>query len=161
MSDSNRKITALYCRLSQEDMRDGESVSIENQKLILQKYANDHGFLNCKFYVDDGYSGASFNRPAFKEMMIEVESGNVSAVIVKDQSRLGREYLQTGMLMEVTFPQYDVRFIAVNDGVDSADGTNDYAGIRNYSTIFLQGIQVKRSERFSVQRASAVSVLDR
>ena len=132
MSDSNRKITALYCRLSQEDMRDGESVSIENQKLILQKYANDHGFLNCKFYVDDGYSGANFNRPAFKEMMIEVESGNVSAVIVKDQSRLGREYLQTGMLMEVTFPQYDVRFIAVNDGVDSADGTNDYAGIRNY-----------------------------
>ena len=125
MSDSNRKITALYCRLSQEDMRDGESVSIENQKLILQKYANDHGFLNCKFYVDDGYSGANFNRPAFKEMMIEVESGNVSAVIVKDQSRLGREYLQTGMLMEVTFPQYDVRFIAVNDGVDSADGTND------------------------------------
>ena len=102
MSDSNRKITALYCRLSQEDMRDGESVSIENQKLILQKYANDHGFLNCKFYVDDGYSGANFNRPAFKEMMIEVESGNVSAVIVKDQSRLGREYLQTGMLMEVT-----------------------------------------------------------
>ena len=97
MSDSNRKITALYCRLSQEDMRDGESVSIENQKLILQKYANDHGFLNCKFYVDDGYSGANFNRPAFKEMMIEVESGNVSAVIVKDQSRLGREYLQTGM----------------------------------------------------------------
>ena len=124
MSDSNRKITALYCRLSQEDMRDGESVSIENQKLILQKYANDHGFLNCKFYVDDGYSGANFNRPAFKEMMIEVESGNVSAVIVKDQSRLGREYLQTGMLMEVTFPQYDVRFIAVNDGVDSADGTH-------------------------------------
>ena len=132
MSDSKRKITALYCRLSQEDMRDGESVSIENQKLILQKYADDHGLLNCKFYVDDGYSGANFNRPAFKEMMIEVESGNVSAVIVKDQSRLGREYLQTGMLMEVTFPQYDVRFIAVNDGVDSTDGTNDYAGIRNY-----------------------------
>ena len=139
MSDSNRKITALYCRLSQEDMRDGESVSIENQKLILQKYANAHGILNCKFYDDDGYSGASFNRPAFKEMMIEVESGNVSAVIVKDQSRLGREYLQTGMLMEVTFPQYDAII----------------------STIFLQGIQVKRSERFSVQRASAVSVLDR
>lgn len=132
MSNSNQKITALYCRLSQEDMRDGESVSIENQRLILQKYADDHGFLNCKFYVDDGYSGANFNRPAFKEMMIEVESGNVSAVIVKDQSRLGREYLQTGMLMEVTFPQYDVRFIAINDGVDSANGTNDYAGIRNY-----------------------------
>ena len=159
MSDSNRKITALYCRLSQEDMRDGESVSIENQKLILQKYANDHGFLNCKFYVDDGYSGANFNRPAFKEMMIEVESGNVSAVIVKDQSRLGREYLQTGMLMEVTFPQYDVRFIAVNETAPTVQTImREYAII---STIFLQGIQVKRSERFSVQRASAVSVLDR
>lgn len=132
MSNSNRKITALYCRLSQEDMRDGESLSIENQKIILQKYADDHGFLNCKFYVDDGYSGANFNRPAFKEMMAEVENNNVSAVIVKDQSRLGRDYLQTGMLMEVTFPQYDVRFIAVNDGVDSANGTSDYAGIRNY-----------------------------
>lgn len=132
MSNSNRKITALYCRLSQEDMRDGESLSIENQKIILQKYADDHGFLNCKFYVDDGYSGANFNRPAFKEMMTEVENNNVSAVIVKDQSRLGRDYLQTGMLMEVTFPQYDVRFIAVNDGVDSANGTSDYAGIRNY-----------------------------
>lgn len=108
-SNSNRKITALYCRLSQEDMRDGESPSIENQRIILQKYADDHGFLNCKLYVDDGYSGANFNRPAYQEMMAEVESGNVSAVIVKDQSRLGRDYLQTGMLMEVTFPQYDVQ----------------------------------------------------
>lgn len=132
MSDSNRKITALYCRLSQEDMREGESLSIENQRFILQKYADDHGFLNCKFYVDDGYSGANFNRPSYKEMMSEVERGNISAVIVKDQSRLGRDYLQTGMLMEVTFPQYDVRFIAINDGVDSANGTSDYAGIRNY-----------------------------
>lgn len=88
MSNSNRKITALYCRLSQEDMRDGESLSIENQRLMLQKYADDHGFLNCKFYVDDGYSGADFNRPAYKEMMNEVESGNVSAVIVKDRQCL-------------------------------------------------------------------------
>lgn len=113
-------------------MREGESLSIENQRFILQKYADDYGFLNCKFYVDDGYSGANFNRPSYKEMMSEVERGNISAVIVKDQSRLGRDYLQTGMLMEVTFPQYDVRFIAINDGVDSANGTSDYAGIRNY-----------------------------
>lgn len=113
-------------------MREGESLSIENQRFILQKYADDYGFLNCKFYVDDGYSGSNFNRPSYKEMMSEVERGNVSAVIVKDQSRLGRDYLQTGMLMEVTFPQYDVRFIAINDGVDSANDTSDYAGIRNY-----------------------------
>lgn len=131
-SNSNRKITALYCRLSQEDMREGDSVSIENQKNILQKYAVDNGFHNCKVYVDDGYSGANFNRPAYKEMMYEVECGNVSTVIVKDQSRLGRDYLQTGMLMEVIFPQYDVRFIAINDGVDSDKGINDFSGIKNY-----------------------------
>lgn len=131
-SNSNRKITALYCRLSQEDMREGNSVSIENQKNILQKYASDNGFHNCKVYVDDGYSGANFNRPAYKEMMYEVECGNVSTVIVKDQSRLGRDYLQTGMLMEVIFPQYDVRFIAINDGVDSDKGINDFSGIKNY-----------------------------
>ncbi len=132
MSTTNPKITALYCRLSQEDMREGESLSIENQKLILQKYADEHGFFNCKFYVDDGYSGASTDRPAYKEMMNDVENERVSTVIVKDQSRLGRDYLQTGLLMEITFPQYDVRFIAVNDGVDSINGVNDFAGIKNY-----------------------------
>lgn len=132
MSTTNQKITALYCRLSQEDMREGESLSIENQKLILRKYADEHGFLNCKFYVDDGYSGASTERPAYKEMMNDVENERVSTVIVKDQSRLGRDYLQTGLLMEITFPQYDVRFIAVNDGVDSINGVNDFAGIKNY-----------------------------
>ncbi len=113
-------------------MREGESLSIENQKLILQKYADEHGFFNCKFYVDDGYSGASTERPAYKEMMSDVENERISTVIVKDQSRLGRDYLQTGLLMEITFPQYDVRFIAVNDGVDSINGVNDFAGIKNY-----------------------------
>ncbi len=132
MSTTNQKITALYCRLSQEDMREGESLSIENQKLILWKYAEEHGFFNCKFYVDDGYSGASTERPAYKEMMNDVENERISTVIVKDQSRLGRDYLQTGLLMEITFPQYDVRFIAVNDGVDSINGVNDFAGIKNY-----------------------------
>ena len=84
MSTTNQKITALYCRLSQEDMREGESLSIENQKLILRKYAEEHGFFNCKFYVDDGYSGASTERPAYKEMMNDVENERVSTVIVKD-----------------------------------------------------------------------------
>ena len=125
-------ITALYCRLSQEDMLQGESNSIKNQKLILQKYADDHGFRNCKFYIDDGYSGANFDRPAFKEMMADIESGKIGVLIVKDQSRLGRDYLQAGMLMEIKFPEYDVRFIAINDGVDSANGINDFSGIKNY-----------------------------
>ncbi|MGN0179010.1 MAG: recombinase family protein [Monoglobaceae bacterium] len=134
--NTNLLITALYCRLSQEDMLQGESNSITNQRLMLQTYADDHGFRNCQFYVDDGYSGANFNRPAYKQMMQDIECGKVGTVIVKDQSRLGRDYLQTGMLMEIIFPQYDVRFIAVNDGVDSENGIGDFSGIKNYFNDF-------------------------
>ena len=148
-------ITALYCRLSQEDERLGESLSIENQRLMLQRYAEEHRFPNIQFYVDDGFSGADFNRPAFKRMMYEVECGRVGIVIVKDQSRLGRDYLQTGMLMEITFPQYDVRFIAVNDGVDSANGVSDFSGIKNYFNDFyakdtsrkIRAVQRAKGER--------------
>ena len=125
-------ITALYARFAQEDALDGESNSIANQRLMLQRYAEEHRFPNIQFYVDDGFSGANFNRPSFKRMMNDVECGKVGIVIVKDQSRLGRDYLQTGMLMEITFPQYDVRFIAINDGVDSANGVRDFSGIKNY-----------------------------
>lgn len=134
--NTNNLITALYCRLSQEDELQGESNSITNQKLILQKYAEEHRFPNIQFYVDDGYSGANFNRPGFKRMMADVECGKVGIVIVKDQSRLGRDYLQTGMLMEITFPQFDVRFIAINDGVDSENGVSDFSGIKNYFNDF-------------------------
>lgn len=134
--NTNNLITALYCRLSQEDELQGESNSITNQKLILQKYAEEHRFPNIQFYVDDGYSGANLNRPDFKRMMADVECGKVGIVIVKDQSRLGRDYLQTGMLMEITFPQFDVRFIAINDGVDSENGVSDFSGIKNYFNDF-------------------------
>lgn len=148
-------ITALYCRLSQEDERLGESLSIENQRMMLQRYAEEHRFPNIQFYVDDGYSGADFNRPDFKRMMSDVECGKVGIVIVKDQSRLGRDYLQTGMLMEITFPQYDVRFIAVNDGVDSANGVSDFSGIKNYFNDFyardtsrkIRAVQRAKGER--------------
>ncbi len=148
-------ITALYCRLSQEDERIGESLSIENQKLILQRYSEEHHFPNIRFYIDDGYSGASFDRPSFKRMMADVESGKVGIVIVKDQSRLGRDYLQTGMLMEITFPQYDVRFIAINDGVDSINGVSDFSGIKNYFNDFyardtsrkIRAVQRDKGER--------------
>ncbi len=154
-TESKNLITALYCRLSQEDDLQGESNSIKNQKLILQQYAQQHRFPNIQFYVDDGYSGASFNRPDFKRMMQDVESGKVGIVIVKDQSRLGRDYLQTGMLMEITFPQYDVRFIAVNDGVDSANGVSDFSGIKNYFNDFyakdtsrkIRAVQKAKGER--------------
>lgn len=148
-------ITALYCRLSQEDERLGESLSIENQRLMLQKYAEEHCFPNIQFYVDDGFSGADFNRPDFKRMMNDVECGKVGIVIVKDQSRLGRDYLQTGMLKEITFPQYDVRFIAINDGVDSANGVSDFSGIKNYFNDFyardtsrkIRAVQRAKGER--------------
>lgn len=148
-------ITALYCRLSQEDEQQGESNSITNQKLILQKYAEEHRFPNIRFYIDDGYSGANFNRPDFKRMMSDVENGKVGIVIVKDQSRLGRDYLQTGMLMEITFHQYDVRFIAVNDGVDSINGGSDFSGIKKYFNDFyardtsrkIRAVQKAKGER--------------
>lgn len=145
--NTNNLITALYCRLSQEDELQGESNSITNQKLILQKYAEEHRFPNIQFYVDDGYSGANFNRPDFKRMMADVECGKVGIVIVKDQSRLGRDYLQTGMLMEITFPQFDVRFIAINDGVDSENGVSDFSGIKNYFNVFMPEIPVVKSAR--------------
>lgn len=135
-TNSSQLITALYCRLSQEDEREGESNSIHNQKIITKKFADDHNLYNCQFYVDDGYSGANFNRPGYKQMMDDVYAGKVGTVIVKDQSRLGREYLQTGMLMEIIFPQYDVRFIAINDGFDSLQGESDFSGIKNYFNDF-------------------------
>ncbi len=154
-TENKNLITALYCRLSQEDERLGESLSIENQRLMLQKYAEEHRFPNIQFYVDDGFSGANFNRPSFKRMMNDVECGKVGIVIVKDQSRLGRDYLQTGMLMEITFPQYDVRFIAINDGVDSENGVSDFSGIKNYFNDFyardtsrkIRAVQRAKGER--------------
>ncbi len=128
---TNNLITALYCRLSQEDMRAGESLSIENQRKMLQEYADRNGFRNCRFYVDDGFSGTDNTRPAYVEMLEDVKNGLVGTVIVKDQSRLGRDHLETDRLMELIFPAYDVRFIAITDGVDSANGFNEMLGIRN------------------------------
>ena len=131
MNQQPEKITALYCRLSQDDALDGESNSITNQKALLSKYAADHGFRNTRFFVDDGFSGTSFQRPGFQEMMRYVEDYSVSAVIVKDLSRLGREYSYMGRLQDFIFPAYDVRFIAINDDVDSAKGENDFAVFKN------------------------------
>ena len=126
------KITALYCRLSQEDMQAGESESIQNQKLILQKYADDHHFFNTRFFVDDGFSGVSFEREGLQSMLREVEAGNVATVITKDLSRLGRNYLKTGELIEIVFPEYEVRYIAINDGVDTARDDNEFTPLRNW-----------------------------
>ena len=125
------KITALYCRLSQDDMLDGESNSITNQKAILKKYAEDNGFPNPTFYVDDGVSGTTWERDGFKAMLADIESGKVGTVITKDLSRLGRDYLKTGELIEMVFPDYDVRYIAMNDNVDTAKSENELMAFKN------------------------------
>lgn len=124
-------ITALYPRLSRDDELQGESNSISNQKRILSAYAKENGYSNTKFYSDDGWSGTNFQRPGFQEMLADIEAGKVGTVIVKDLSRLGRNYLQVGMYTEMLFPQKGVRFIAINDGVDSANGENDFTALRN------------------------------
>ena len=133
MSQSNQgKITALYCRLSQDDGLDGESNSIQNQKRILEQYAIDHRFPNIQFYVDDGYSGASFNRPDFQRMMSDMEDGKIGIIITKDLSRLGRNQLHTGLYIEERFPQFGVRYIAINDNVDTdSSESNDLMPFKN------------------------------
>ena len=128
---STEAVTALYCRLSRDDELQGDSNSIINQKKILQKYALDHGWKNIRFYIDDGISGITFNRPGFQEMIADIEAGIVKRVIIKDMSRLGRDYLQVGMYTEIMFPEHDVHFIAVNDGVDSKQGDNEFTPFRN------------------------------
>jgi len=130
-SPTAEDITALYTRLSQDDERQGDSNSIVNQKKILAKYASDNGFRNAKFYVDDGVSGTTFDRPGFNEMIEDVEAGRVKTIIIKDMSRFGRDYLKVGYYTEVLFPEMNVRFIAINDGVDSDYGDNEFTPFRN------------------------------
>jgi len=130
---ANQKYNILYGRLSQEDELKGDSNSIQNQRMLLEKYALENGFGNVKFLYDDGYSGTNFNRPAWNDVMKLIENSEVETLIVKDLSRLGREYLQVGYYTEIYFPQKGVRFIAVNDGVDSLySETNDFTPMRNY-----------------------------
>ena len=148
-------ITALYPRLSHEDELSGESNSISNQKRILEAYAKQNGFTNLKWYTDDGFSGANFQRPGFQSMLADIEAGLVGTVIVKDMSRLGRNYLQVGMYTEMIFPQKNVRFIAINDGVDSAQGENDFAPLRN---IFNEWLVRDTSKKIrAVKRSKGMS----
>ena len=128
---NQEEITALYCRLSQDDKQEGDSNSIINQKKILKKYALDRGYTNIQFYIDDGVSGTTFNRAGFQSMIADVEAGKVKRVIVKDMSRLGRDYLQVRLYTEIFFPEHDVHFIAVNDGVDSNQEDNEFTPFRN------------------------------
>lgn len=139
MKQSNRtnnilqsdKITALYLRLSRDDDLEGESNSISNQKTLLTRYAKEHGFKNVKVFIDDGISGVTFNRQGFKDMFKLIEANQVGTLIVKDMSRLGRNYIEVGKLTESILPLHDVRLIAVNDGVDSDKGEDDFTPFRN------------------------------
>lgn len=125
-------VTALYCRLSKDDEQIGDSNSIVHQKEILAKYAKEHGFVNCEFYVDDGFSGTNFNRPDFQRLMTDAEEGKISTVIVKDMSRFGRDYIMVGYYTEIYFSNLDIRFIAINDNVDSNIQTeNDLTPFKN------------------------------
>ena len=152
---NQQPITALYPRLSHEDELQGESNSISNQKRILETYAKQNGFSNLRWYTDDGYSGANFQRPGFQAMLADIEAGKVGTVIVKDMSRLGRNYLQVGMYTDMIFPQRGVRFIAINDGVDSAQGDNDFAPLRN---IFNEWLVRDTSKKIkAVKRSKGMS----
>ena len=129
---SNRKKTALYCRLSQDDGLEGDSNSIQNQKNILQKFAEDHHFPNPCFYVDDGFSGGNFQRPAFQQMISDMENGEIGIIVTKDLSRLGRNQLHTGLYIEERFPMFGVRYIAINDNVDTdSSESNDLMPFKN------------------------------
>ena len=132
LSDNHKFGTAaLYCRLSRDDNMDTESNSIQNQKKLLQKVAREKGYTDTLFFVDDGITGTTMKRPGFQKMITAIEAGYISAVFVKDLSRLGRNYIEVGKLTEEFFPQYDVRLVAVSDGVDSDEGDNEFTPFRN------------------------------
>ena len=132
MNRQSGKITAIYCRLSRDDEQAGESNSIVNQKAILKKYAKEQGFRNIQFFVDDGFSGANFNRPEWQRMIAMVEADQIGVLLAKDMSRIGRNYLEVGFYTEILFPKHNVRFIAINSGVDSANQMdNDFTPFLN------------------------------
>ena len=131
MQSDNLGITAIYCRLSRDDGTDSESNSIGNQKRLLSQKAKELKLTNTKFYVDDGYTGTNFNRPGFQAMLEDIELGYVTTVMVKDLSRLGRDYVSVGHYTDNFFPEHNIRFIAVNDLVDSNEGDNEIAPFKN------------------------------
>lgn len=122
---------AIYCRLSREDENDSESVSIGSQKMLIGKYCEEHKLHNIIEYIDDGFSGVSFNRPAFQRMLADIESGKINFVITKDLSRLGRDYIMTGYYTEIYFPEHGVRYVAINDSFDTSKGRNEIAPFKN------------------------------
>ena len=123
--------TGIYLRLSKDDERAGESHSIDNQRLILQKYVAERSWNLVDEYVDDGFSGTDFERPQVKRLLDDAKTGRINTIVVKDLSRLGRNYIEVGKLTEEFFPLHDVRLVAVSDGVDSDEGEDDFTPFKN------------------------------
>ena len=148
------KITALYCRLSQDDGREGESNSISNQKDILLDYAKKNGYLHPEFFVDDGISGTTFERPDFKRMQAMAEADKVGTIIVKDLSRFGRNYLEVGKFLEIQYPTLGVRFIAIQENVDTFKDTG--TELMPFSNIFNEWYAAQTSKKIrAVQQVKA------
>ena len=160
---NRNKITALYCRLSHEDELAGESNSISNQKDILKKYADEHGFFNTQYYIDDGYSGVDFERPDFKRMIDDVDNGKIETIITKDLSRLGRNHLHVGLYTEEYFPKNNVRYIAINDNVDTANPNSSGTDMAAFYNIFNQfhvketSKKIRATWRIKAQRGERVA----
>ena len=153
-TEKKEKITALYCRLSQDDGREGESNSISNQKEILLQYAKQHGFLHPEFFVDDGISGTTFMRPDFQRMQKMAENGEISTIIVKDLSRFGRNYLEVGKYLEITYPTLGIRFIAIQENVDTFNDTG--TEMMPFNNIFNEWYAAQTSKKIrAVQKAKA------
>ena len=152
MSDTMYK-AAIYCRLSKDDEQKGESVSIETQKMILTKYCSEQNIEIYDIYVDDGYSGLNFNRPSFKRLIQDLEDGKFNTVITKDLSRLGRDYIQTGYYIDIYFTSKRIRYIAVNDGIDTKNENNDIAPFKNIlNDMYAKDIS-KKIKSAKMQRA--------
>ena len=148
------KITPLYERLSRDDELEGESCSIQNQKAMLESYAVQRGFVNISHYTDDGWSGANFERPSWKQLIADIEAGKVGCVIAKDMSRVGRDYLQTGFYTEILFRQHGVRFIAISNGVDSEDqSTGEFAPFINVKLTKLYIKKLRKTEKIYIFKA--------
>ncbi len=160
---NRNKITALYCRLSHEDELAGESNSISNQKDILKKYADEHGFFNTQYYIDDGYSGVDFERPDFKRMIDDVDNGKIETIITKDLSRLGRNHLHVGLYTEEYFPKNNVRYIAINDNVDTANPNSSGTDMAAFYNIFNEfhvketSKKIRATWRIKAQRGERVA----
>ena len=156
-------ITALYCRLSHEDELAGESNSISNQKDILKKYADEHGFFNTQYYIDDGYSGVDFERPDFKRMLDDVDNGRIGVIITKDLSRLGRNHLHVGLYTEEYFPKNNVRYIAINDNVDTANPNSSGTDMAAFYNIFNEfhvketSKKIRATWRIKAQRGERIA----